>query len=100
MAWMITAGDAPGADAMRAVAALMDAMWAYEPENRARILAAGSLRADDGVTKTGSLYVIDVATRTEADAFLAADPATRAGMCGETRIRRLDAAIVASAVRD
>lgn len=99
MAWMITAEDAPGAEVMRADRALMDAMWSYELENRARILLAGSLRADDGMTKTGSLYVIDADTRAEAEAFLVADPATKAGMRGKTCIRYLNAAIVAGEVQ-
>ena len=32
---------------------------------------------DDGVTKLGSLVLLDVATRQEAEAYFAADPATR-----------------------
>ena len=74
----------------------MDAHWAYELANKDIILAAGSLRDDDGLTKTGSLLVLDVANREEAHAFFDNDPATRAGMRGETNIRFVNVAILNS----
>ena len=62
--------------------------------NRHISLASGSLRADDGVTRTGSLLVLDVATRAEAEAFFANDPATKAGLRGTTSIRYVNPAIL------
>jgi hypothetical protein len=38
--------------------------------------------------------VLDVATRAEAEAFFANDPATKAGLRGTTSIRYLNAAIL------
>ena len=94
MAWLVVSNDNERGPAIRADARIMDAHWQYELANRHIILAAGSLRDDDGVTKTGSLLVLDVATRAEAEAFLANDPATKAGMRGTTSIRYLNAAIL------
>lgn len=66
----------------------------YEQSIAPVILAAGSLRADDGVTKTGSLLILDVATRAEAEAIIAADPATQAGLRGRIDIRFWNPAIL------
>ncbi len=94
MAWLIVSDDNDNGPAIRANAVIMDAHWQYELANRDIILAAGSLRDDEGAVKKGSLLVLDVATRAEAEAFFANDPATRAGMRGKTSIRYLNAAIL------
>ncbi|MBX3569898.1 MAG: hypothetical protein KF914_17675 [Rhizobiaceae bacterium] len=94
MPWLIISDDNEHGPAIRADRAVMDAHWRYELENRHLILAGGSLRDDDGATRTGSLLVLDVATRAEAEAFFAADPATRAGMRGRTEIRWFNVAIL------
>ena len=60
----------------------MDAHWDYELSIRHRILAAGSLRSDDGLTPTGSLLLVG------------ADPATAAGLRGSITIRYWNAAIL------
>ena len=94
MAWLIVSNDSERGPAIRADRAVMDAHWQYELANRHVILASGSLRADDGVTKTGSVVLLDVATRAEAEAFFVDDPATRAGLRGMTEIRWLNVAIL------
>lgn len=94
MAWMIVSDDSARGPELRADAALMAAHWAYELSIRDRILAAGSLRSDDGATKLGSLLVLDVASRAEAEAIFAADPATQAGLRGAVRITRWYPAIL------
>ena len=96
MAWIIVSNDNENGPAIRADTAVMDAHWAYELANKDIILAAGSLRDDDGVTKTGSLLVLDVANREEAHAFFDNDPATKAGMRGETTIRYVNVAVLNS----
>ena len=100
MAWMIVSEDSPQGPDLRADAALMAAHWAYEQLIAGQILAAGSLRSDDGVTKTGSLLIVDVATRAEAEALIAADPATRAGLRGRIEIRFWNPAILDGRVLD
>ncbi len=91
---MIVSEDSPDAARLRADRNLMDAHWQYELSIRDRILAAGSLRDDDGLTPTGSLLIVDVATRDEAMALIQADPATRAGLRGTITIRYWNPAIL------
>lgn len=57
---------------------LMARIWAWEPSIKHQILAAGSLRSDDGLTAVGSLMVLDVATREESLTIWATDPAIQA----------------------
>lgn len=100
MAWLVIADDSEMGAAIRADMDVMDAMWAYELEHRDITLLAGSLRDDDKATKTGSVLLLDVETRAEAEAILAADPATKAGLRGKVEIRWLNTAILGGVVRD
>jgi len=95
MAWMITCNDSPIGAELRADRVLMASHWQYELSIRDRILAAGSLRSDDGKTPTGSLLILDVATRDEALALFDADPATQAGLRADVTIRYWNPAILA-----
>jgi hypothetical protein len=70
--------DKPGAQALR---------QQVRPEHKAylgtmadRLAFAGPLLADDGQTMVGSLLVIDFPSREQAQAWLAAEPFTRAGL--------------------
>jgi hypothetical protein len=94
MAWLIIAEDQSGAAALRQDKALMARMWEWELSQRDRILAAGSLRTDDGGTPVGSLMVLDVASRAEAEAIWASDPATQAGLRQPPQIRYWNPAIL------
>jgi len=97
---MIVSDDAPDSAAIRRNRAVMDAHWAYEQSIKGKILAAGSLRTDDGVTPIGSLLLLDVATREEAMAIVNADPATKAGLRGKMTVKRWNRAILAGVVAD
>lgn len=92
---MIISEDAPGAAALRADKALMAAHWAYELSIKDRILAAGSLRGDDGQGPNGSLLIVTAESREAAMALIAADPATKAGLRGSITIRFWNPAILA-----
>lgn len=94
MPWMIVCEDSPNGAALRADRAVMDAHWAYELSIRDRILAAGSLRADDGITPRGILLIVDVATRNEALALIEGDPATKAGLRGKIDVTFWNPAIL------
>ncbi len=100
MAWLILCDDSEDGPRLRADPTLMDAMWAYECDHKDRLLLAGSLREDDRATKTGSVFLLDVETRAEAEAFVAADPTTRAGLRGKVEIRWLNVAILDARIRD
>jgi uncharacterized protein len=51
-----------------------------------RIVAAGPLLAADGETMTGSLLIVDVADRAEAESFAAGDPSAKAGLFARTTV--------------
>ena len=94
MAWLIMAEDRADAGVLRADKALMARMWAWELSIKDKVLAAGSLRGDDGITPVGSLMVLDVGSRAEAEAIWATDPATLAGMRQAPVIRFWNPAIL------
>ena len=94
MPWLIVSNDSEMGPAIRADEEVMATHWQYELSIKDRVIAAGSLRTDDGVTPTGSLLILDVETREEAQALIDADPATRAGLRGEISIRYWNWAIL------
>ncbi len=100
MAWMIVSEESIDGPVLRQDRALMDTHWAYEQSIKDKILCAGSLRTDDGVTPIGGLLVLDVATREAAMALFNADPATKAGLRSNVVVRRWNKAIFGGAVGD
>ena len=76
--------DKPGASALRDQ---------VRPEHKTylgavadRIAFAGPLLADDGQAMVGSLLVIDFASREAAQAWLATEPFTRAGLYASSSV--------------
>lgn len=61
---------------------------AYLRARRDLIRFAGPLLADDGVTATGSLTLIDLPDRAAAEAFIAAEPYNKNGAFNRLEIRR------------
>jgi uncharacterized protein YciI len=53
-----------------------------------KLLAAGAKLSDDGETMLGTIYIVDVETREEAEEFVSRDPFTIAGLPQEVKIRR------------
>ncbi len=94
MPWLIVSNDSETGPAIRADREVMAAHWQYELSIKERVIAAGSLRTDDGVTPTGSLLILDVETREEAQALIDADPATQAGLRSEISLRYWNWAIL------
>ncbi len=58
----------------------------YLDENADRLLAAGAKWSDDGTVPLGSVIILDVDTREEAEAFADGDPFAQAGLFAERRI--------------
>lgn len=75
--------DSPGSAALRP--AHIEAHKAYLAAAADRIAFAGPLLAEDG-GPAGSLLVIAFDSRAAAEAWLAAEPFTRAGVYAESRI--------------
>lgn len=53
-----------------------------------RLIACGAKLNDDGSDAGGGIYTVDVETRAEAEALIAADPFTAAGLFERVEIRR------------
>lgn len=78
MPYMVIADDKPGTADLRA--RVRPDHVAYLESNLGKLIAAGAKLDDDGVTATGSLYVIDTNSREEAERFVAEDPFMREGV--------------------
>jgi uncharacterized protein YciI len=86
MPYVIDATDKTDAQALRA--ATRDEHLAYLQSELPRLIAAGAKLRDDGTTAWGSLYVLDVEERAAAEAFIAGDPFTKAGVFADIAITR------------
>ncbi|MGZ6194945.1 MAG: YciI family protein [Candidatus Binataceae bacterium] len=78
MQFVIHCHDKPDGDARRAP--LRDAHLDYLNVHERIIVSHGSLLDDDGVKTIGSVLILDVADKAEADAFWAGEPFNRAGV--------------------
>ena len=61
---------------------------AWLRDNVARLLAGGALLADDGGQGSGGLIILDTEDRAEAEAFIAEDPFSKAGLFQDVMITR------------
>lgn len=86
MPYLIETFDQPDSAALRQ--ATRPEHLAFLHENAARLLAAGAKWTEDDQTALGSVIILDVDSREEAEAFAAQDPFARAGLFAETRITR------------
>jgi uncharacterized protein YciI len=89
MLYLIFGVDGP--DAARIRAATREAHFAYLEQHRDIVVLGGATLADDGIARTGSVLVINVASRAEADAFARDEPFRKAGLFAQhtvTRMRR------------
>ncbi len=48
--------------------------------NISKLLGAGAKLSDDGERMLGTIYIVDVETRADAEAFVAQDPFSKAGL--------------------
>src|SRR5262245_18227327 len=89
MLYLIYGVDGPEGAHIRA--ATRDAHFAYLERHRDILVLGGATLAEDGSTRTGSVLIINVASRAEADAFARDEPFRKAGLFAQhtvTRMRR------------
>jgi len=67
----------------------------YLDANKALLLVCGAKLHDDGRDAGGGLYVVDLDTREQAEAFIAADPFAKADLFERVTITRWRKAYVA-----
>ncbi|TWI56586.1 hypothetical protein IQ22_01037 [Pseudomonas duriflava] len=63
-------------------------------ENASKLLACGAKLDDAGANASGSVYIVDVETRDEAEAFLAQDPFSQVGLPEKVMITRWRKAVL------
>lgn len=86
MPYMIETWDKPDAQGLRDSA--RPAHLAFLDANAHRLLACGAKLTDDGARGIGSLYLLDTEDRAEAEAFVAADPFSAAGLFETVAVTR------------
>lgn len=57
-------------------------------QHKALLLACGAKLNDDGSSAGGGIYIVDVETREQAEAFIAQDPFSHAGLFERVSIVR------------
>ena len=60
----------------------------YLTANMHKLLAAGALINDDGTGGSGGIIIVDTDDRKEAEAFIAGDPFTKAGLFEKVTVAR------------
>lgn len=83
MPFFIETTDKPGIGAQRAD--LRPEHLTYLESQKSLLITVGAKLDDEG-KPIGSVYVVDLDTREEAEAFIAADPFSKADLFAETRV--------------
>ena len=68
---------------------LRDAHFEYLHKLEGTLVLAGATLADDGKTRTGSVFIINVKSKAEAEAFSAAEPFRKGGLFQRTEISHM-----------
>ena len=84
MPFAILALDKPGSGSVRTDS--RPAHLEHLDRHAAKLLAGGAIFAEDGKTPIGSLIIFDSEDRAEVEAFMAADPFSKAGLFSSTTI--------------
>lgn len=87
MLWAISRLAGPGFAGMREKN--LDAHLDYLRSQNKILVLSGGTTSDDGKEPLGSLLVVNVGSRAEAQAFVDSDPYTKAGMFTKVTITRM-----------
>lgn len=87
MLYMIYGVDGPDADRIRGEN--REDHFAYLAAHEDILILGGATLADESDARTGSLLVINVPSRAEADAFAAGEPFNRAGLFSSYTVSRM-----------
>lgn len=87
MLYIIYQVDKPNSGAIRA--AHRTAHFAYLDDHRDILVLGGAMLAEDGTTRTGSVLIINVGSREEAERFSANEPFRKAGLFERVDITRM-----------
>jgi uncharacterized protein YciI len=84
--YAILTTDKPNSQELRAKT--RDKHIEYLTANMHKLLAAGALIGDDGSGGSGGILIVDTDERKEAEAFIAGDPFTKAGLFEKVTVSR------------
>ena len=87
MLYIIYQRDKPDSAALRA--AQREAHLHYLEEHKDILVLGGALLAEDGTTRIGSVLIINVPNRQEAERFSAHEPFRQAGLFERVEITRM-----------
>ncbi len=87
MLYIIYQEDRPDGQAIRA--ATREAHRNYLEKHEDKVVLAGAMLAEDGTTRLGSVFVINVPDRNAAEAFSASEPFRKAGLFETVKITRM-----------
>ena len=86
MAFFIQTFDRPGEEAKRAQ--LRMEHLHYLDQTKHQLLACGAKLEESTAQPTGGVYLVDVETREEAEAYIAGDPFTKADLFEKIQIEQ------------
>ena len=87
MLWVISCISKPNIDAIREAARPAHRDWLHHHEDI--IFLTGPLQSDDGSANIGVMFIVNVKTRAEAQAFSDGEGFTKAGMFSSVTITRM-----------
>jgi len=87
MLWAISRVAAPSFGELREKG--LQAHLDYLKSQKKILVLSGATTSDDGKDFVGSLLIVNVGTRAEAQAFADGDPFTKAGMFKDVKIARM-----------
>ena len=87
MLYIIYQKDKPGGEEIRA--ATREAHFSYLDANEDILVLGGALLGDDGKTRIGSVLIVNVKNRAEAEAFSENEPFRKAGLFESVEINHM-----------
>ena len=87
MLYILYNEDRPDGQAIRA--ATREEHFAYLQRHKDKLVLGGGLLAEDGQTRLGSVFIVNVPNRKAAEAFSADEPFRKAGLFQTVKITRM-----------
>ena len=89
MLYIMVNEDRADGEAIRIRGATREAHLAYLVRNKNIVVLAGGTLAEDGKTRTGSVFIVNVTSREAAEKFSAEEPFRKAGLFQTVKITRM-----------
>ena len=89
MLYIMVNEDRADGEAIRIRDATREAHLAYLERGKSIVVLAGGTLAEDGKTRTGSVFIVNVTNREAAEKFSAEEPFRKAGLFQTVKITRM-----------